>query len=119
MFQKMIKCCTEAGYHTHAFILCQFLSDSDYSTAFRAIEEKSNVVDAMDSLYQFVWDTTLLEYIVNMHTKRGELSKKKKSLEHMKMECQVYNPDFNRQEGQFLPRTPKNKFLRSLAKLFL
>lgn len=30
----------------------------------------------MDGYYEYIWDTTMLEFIINLHTKRGETAKK-------------------------------------------
>ena len=35
----------------------------------------------MDELYDYLWDVTLLEYIVSMHAKRGEFSRKRRALD--------------------------------------
>lgn len=60
----------------------QFLEEIDYSLAFKtlsdratfkSISDKSVVFsDAMDTYYNCIWDATLLEFIVNFLTKRGE-----------------------------------------------
>ena len=57
MFYKMIKCTSELGHHATTVVLCQFVSDTDYPTAFRSLEDRSSN-DAMDAMYQFMWDVT-------------------------------------------------------------
>ena len=37
--------------------------------------------DAMDGVYDKMWDVTVLEYAVSMHTRRGDQSRKKLALE--------------------------------------
>ena len=32
--------------------------------------------DASDSYYEYIWDSTLLEFIINLHARRGEIAKK-------------------------------------------
>lgn len=61
-----------------AAVLCQFLEEVDYATAFKCLGEtkSGSCADAMDSYYECVWDTTLLEYLVHLHTKRGETHRK-------------------------------------------
>jgi len=56
-------------------VLCQFLPEVDYSMAFGMAQEKITN-DSSDSLYGFVWDLTILEFIVNLHAKRNEVSKR-------------------------------------------
>ena len=58
-----------------AALLCQFLEEVDYATAFRCLQERT-CNDAMDSLYPFIWDVTLLEFIIHLHHKRGEMQRK-------------------------------------------
>jgi integrator complex subunit 8 len=56
-------------------LLCQLLEEIDYATAFRCLQERG-CNDAMDSLYPFIWDVTLLEFIIQLHHKRGETQRK-------------------------------------------
>ncbi|TRY75313.1 hypothetical protein TCAL_01659 [Tigriopus californicus] len=76
----MVKCLRELGCHSFAVALCQCMHDVDYCLAFKSLEERQSN-DAMDGLYSKMWDTTILEYAVSMHTKRGEQSRKKSALE--------------------------------------
>ena len=46
-------------------VLCQFLDEVDYGTAFKALQERT-CTDAMDQLYHCLWDTTLLEYLISI-----------------------------------------------------
>lgn len=58
-------------------LLFQFLDDIDYSLAFKNLSEKSsNFYDAMDAYYNCISDPTLLEFIVNLHSKKGEYNKR-------------------------------------------
>ena len=43
----------------------QFLEEVDYSTVFKALQEK-NTYDAMDSYYVCIWDISILEYLVRI-----------------------------------------------------
>lgn len=62
-----------------AAILCQFLESIDYSTALRCLQERS-AVDAMDAYYCCLWDVSLIEFIINMHHKRGEVQRRDKAV---------------------------------------
>ena len=45
----------------------------------------------MDGVYDKLWDVTVLEYAVSMHTRRGDQSRKKLALEKVKMSsCDCY-----------------------------
>lgn len=65
--------------HQQAAILCQFLESIDYSTALRCLQERS-AVDAMDAYYSCLWDVSLIEFIINMHHKRGEVHRRDKAV---------------------------------------
>ena len=80
VFGKMTKSLTQLEQHALAAALCQCLSETDYTMAFKGLEERGSA-DAMDALYPMVWDTTILEYAVSMHTKKGEASRRRAALE--------------------------------------
>lgn len=70
---------TETIVLQQAAILCQFLENIDYSTALRCLQERS-AVDAMDAYYCCLWDVSLIEFIINMHHKRGEVQRRDKAV---------------------------------------
>lgn len=79
VYRRMIKCCAHLQCYTQAAVLCQFLEEVDYSLAFKmaASDQKScAAADAMDAYYHCIWDTTILEYLIQLHTKRGEHHRK-------------------------------------------
>jgi integrator complex subunit 8 len=47
--------------------------------AFGMAQEKLTS-DAGDSLYGFIWDLTILEFLINLHTKRNEISKRQQAV---------------------------------------
>ncbi|KAJ0054924.1 hypothetical protein NL108_007115, partial [Boleophthalmus pectinirostris] len=75
VLKRMIKCCSMMNCHTQVAVLCQFLREVDYMTAFKALQEQ-NSHDAMDSFYDYIWDVTILEYLTHIHHKRGEAEKR-------------------------------------------
>lgn len=112
IFVKMIKCTSELGHHGESMVLCQFQSEVDYVTAFKSLEER-NGFDAMDGLYPFLWDVTILEYAVSMHNKKGELSRKRKALETIsQLEVNTNNNEEILREAQAARRS---SFLRYMA----
>ena len=112
IFVKMIKCTSELGHHGESIVLCQFQSEVDYVTAFKSLEER-NGFDAMDGLYPFLWEVTILEYAVSMHNKKGELSRKKKALETIaQLEINMNNNEEILREAQ---ASRRSAFLRYLA----
>lgn len=81
LLRRMIKCCSNMGCHVQAAVLHQFMDEIDYSTAFKCLSEKSvNLTDAMDAYYPCIWDITMLEFIVNMHGRKGEHVRKQQAV---------------------------------------
>lgn len=79
VYRRMIKCCAHLQCYTQAVVLCQFLDEIDHSLAFKmAGNEQKNVApnDAMDAYYDCIWDTTILERLIKLHTIRGEHHRK-------------------------------------------
>lgn len=81
LLRRMIKCCSNMGCHVQAAVLHQFMEEIDYSTAFKCLSEKSvHLTDAMDAYYPCIWDITMLEFIVNMHGRKGEHGRKQQAV---------------------------------------
>lgn len=118
IIRRMIKCTTNLGSYMQAAILCQFLDETDYGLAFKSITEKMySFSDAMDAYYGCIWDVTLLEFIINMHSKKGEHKRKLQAISYMGLlELNANNNDEIRREAA---TARKVKFLRSLAKQYM
>jgi len=71
---------------SQAVVLCQFLTEVDYSMAFGMAHEKTTN-DSSDSLYGFIWDLTVLEFLINLHAKRSETSKRLQAVSHPFINC--------------------------------
>lgn len=56
------------------------MEETDYVLAFKSLSEKSTSFDAMDAYYAFIWDPALLEFIVNLHHKRGESKRRQQAV---------------------------------------
>lgn len=111
----MIKCCSLLNCHTQVAILCQFLREVDYKTAFKALQEQ-NSHDAMDSYYEYIWDVTILEYLTYLHHKRGETDKRQIAIKAIgQTELNASNPE---DVLQLAAQRRKKKFLQAMAKLY-
>jgi len=117
LFKRMIKCCELLGSFTQAMILCQFLyPEVDYSVAFGMAQEKVTN-DSSDSLYGFIWDLTILEFLINLHTKRNETSKRQQAIKVMGLlELNSNNNEEIQHEAMSLRRA---QFMRTLAKHYI
>ncbi|XP_063780202.1 integrator complex subunit 8 isoform X2 [Pseudophryne corroboree] len=115
VIERMIKCCSLLNCHTQVAILCQFLREVDYKTAFKALQEQ-NSHDAMDSYYEYIWDVTILEYLTNLHHKRGELDKRQIAIKAIgQSELNASNPE---EVLQLAAHRRKKTFLQAMAKLY-
>ncbi|XP_029447593.1 integrator complex subunit 8 isoform X1 [Rhinatrema bivittatum] len=115
VIKRMIKCCSLLNCHTQVAILCQFLREVDYKTAFKALQEQ-NSHDAMDSYYDYIWDVTILEYLTYLHHKRGETDKRQIAIKAIgQTELNANNPE---EVLQFAAQRRKKKFLQAMAKLY-
>jgi len=62
-----------------AAVLCQFLDEVDYTTAFKCLSETMSA-DGADCYYDCIWDVNVLEYLIALHSKRNEHNKKQKAV---------------------------------------
>jgi len=118
VIKKMIKCSSNLGCYLQAAVLCQFMEEIDYSLAFKCLQEKtSNFQDAMDAYYSLIWDSTLLEYIINLHHKKGEHKRRLQAISYIRqLELNANNCDEIKQKAAAVR---KIKFLRSLANQYM
>ncbi|XP_068093782.1 integrator complex subunit 8 [Hyperolius riggenbachi] len=115
VIKRMIKCCSLLNCHTQVAILCQFLREVDYKTAFKALQEQ-NSHDAMDSYYEHIWDVTILEYLTYLHHKRGEVDKRQIAIKAIgQPELNTSNPE---EVLQLAAQRRKKTFLQAMAKLY-
>ncbi|ESO06848.1 hypothetical protein HELRODRAFT_76904 [Helobdella robusta] len=117
VYKKMIHSCIQLNLHTQAAVLCQFLEDVDYPTAFKCLQERGTCFDAMDAYYRCIWDVTMLEYIINMHHRKGEIEKRNFAV-HLVGKLEMNSN--NRADVQYeLSKMKKAQFMRILCQQFL
>ncbi|XP_007229265.3 integrator complex subunit 8 isoform X2 [Astyanax mexicanus] len=115
VLKRMIKCCSLLNCHTQVAVLCQFLREVDYMTAFKALQEQTSH-DSMDSFYDYIWDVTILEYLTHIHHKRGEIDKRQVAIKAIgQSELNSSNPE---EVLQLAAQKRKKKFLQAMAKLY-
>lgn len=115
VLKRMIKCCSLLNCHTQVAVLCQFLREVDYMTAFKALQEQSSH-DSMDSFYDYIWDVTILEYLTSIHHKRGESDKRQVAIKAIgQTELNSSNPE---EVLQLAAQKRKKRFLQAMAKLY-
>ena len=88
----------------------------NYKLATQALSERV-CFDSCEHLYECIWDITLLEYLVSMHTKRGELDRKTLAL-HLIGQLELNqnnNPDILANAAT----VRKAKFFRIISKKYL
>uniref|UniRef100_A0A8C2H763 INTS8 TPR repeats domain-containing protein n=1 Tax=Cyprinus carpio TaxID=7962 RepID=A0A8C2H763_CYPCA len=116
VLKRMIKCCSLLNCHTQVAVLCQFLREVDYMTAFKALQEQ-NSHDSMDSFYDYIWDVTILEYLTCILFKEDSISDQHKAAIKAigQTELNSSNPE---EVLQLAAQKRKKKFLQALAKLY-
>jgi integrator complex subunit 8 len=77
--QKMVIASSKLNCHTQAAVLIQMSSEPNYNLAFKYLSERT-CHDACEQLYECIWDLNLLEYLVSLHTRRGEVDRKLKAI---------------------------------------
>lgn len=116
MYKRMAHCCTKLQCHTQAALLCQLMEEPDYSAAFKSLNERQSQ-DSCDSLYDHIWDVTLLEFLVNLHARRGEVDSKQKALRCLgQLEL---NPNSNEEIQREASTVRRGTFLRIMAKQYM
>ncbi|KAL5466717.1 hypothetical protein EMCRGX_G030865 [Ephydatia muelleri] len=73
VYRRIINCCSHLSYYTHVVILCQFLKPVDYELAFATLRNHSS--STTESLYIHLWDMTIIEYIIYIHSKNKDALK--------------------------------------------
>ncbi|KAH0567519.1 integrator complex subunit 8 [Cotesia glomerata] len=120
MYWRMIKSCAHLQCYTQATVLCQFLEEINYSLAFKmaSSDQKSCAsTDAMDAYYHCIWDTTILEFLIHLHSKRGEHHRKQLAIKVIGMlELNSNNNDEIQREAANIR---KARFFRALAKQYV
>lgn len=118
IIKKMIKCSSNLGCYLQSAVLCQFMEEIDYTMAFKCLQEKAgNFQDAMDAYYSLIWDSTLLEYIINNNNKKGEHKRRLQAISFIRqLELNANNNEDIKQKAAAIR---KIKFIRSLANQYM
>ncbi|XP_011300437.1 integrator complex subunit 8 [Fopius arisanus] len=120
VYWRMIKCCAHLQCYTQATVLCQFLEDVNYSLAFAmaSSDQKScATADAMDAYYHCIWDVTILEFLIHLHSKRGEHHRKQLAIKIIGL--LELNSNNNEEIQREAANIRKTRFLRALAKQYV
>lgn len=117
IYRRMIKSCASLGCYTQAAVLCQFLDEPDYLSAFRFLSEQKSCNDAVDAYYNYFWDSNILEFLIHVHHKKGEFQRRKKAVEVMGL--LELNANNNEEIVREASNHRKSTFLRALCKQFV
>lgn len=116
LIQKMITCSMKLFCYTQAVILHQMCREINYSLVFKALAEK-HCFDSCDDLYECIWDVTILEYLIHLHHRRGEVDRKTKIVRLIgQLELNANNAEHIRQQAAHVRR---GRFFRYMAKKYL
>jgi len=112
---RMVKCCAEMGRLTQAVVLSQCSQEPNYAQVFKYLEDR-DTCDAADTLYSCIWDMTILEFAMSLHTRRGEVARRRHALSCiMQLELNTNNEQEIKREAANIR---KSIFFRSLASQF-
>lgn len=116
VYKRMIKCLTQLQCHVQAAVMCQFLEEIDYHTAFKCLAEPV-CTDALDTHYTCFWDINILEYLIYLQTKRNNKDRAKKAIDMIGL--LELNSNNNEEIKREAANKRKTKFLYTLAKQYL
>jgi hypothetical protein len=60
--RRLIACCCRLRYFTQAVVLCQLLQPVDYEHTFSILRE--NASETVASMFPYLWDMTIIEYLI-------------------------------------------------------
>jgi len=111
---RMVTCCRELGRLMQAVVLSQFCQEPNYAQAFKFLEDSTE--DGADSLYGCIWDMAILEFAMSLHTKRGEVARRRAAKHCIwQLELNTNNDEEILNEAANVRRA---MFLRSLSAQF-
>uniref|UniRef100_A0A669DFA9 Integrator complex subunit 8 n=1 Tax=Oreochromis niloticus TaxID=8128 RepID=A0A669DFA9_ORENI len=113
VLKRMIKCCSMLNCHTQVAVLCQFLREVDYMTAFKALQEQNRYGPAGHVTHYITHRAILND---NIHHKRGETEKRQIAIKAIgQTELNTSNPE---EVLQLAAQKRKKRFLQAMAKLY-
>ncbi|XP_067145057.1 integrator complex subunit 8 [Centruroides vittatus] len=115
-YKHMIHCCTKLQCHTQAAVLGQCVEDPAYSAIFKSLGEKI-CNDSCDTFYPCIWDVTLLEYLINLHARRGEVDRRQLAI-HLIGQLEL-NSNNNEEIQHEAENVRRGKFFRAMALQYL
>ncbi|KAI1305789.1 Integrator complex subunit 8 [Halotydeus destructor] len=117
--KRMIEASTNLNYHTEAAVLHQMVTKPSYDKAFKALSERT-CYDSCEDLYECIWDTNMLEFLVSLHARRGELDRKTKTMHLIgQLELNANNsPEILREAANIRKAKFFEYWPKSISKLF-
>lgn len=113
---RMIQCSISLSCFTQAVALCQMTRNLNYTMAFKQLNERV-CNDCCDDIYECIWNITLLEYIINIHARRGEIERRTKVIQLLgQLELNENNPEEIIREAEHLRR---GRFFRIMSNKYL
>lgn len=113
---RMIQCSISLSCFTQAVALCQMSRNLNYTIAFKQLNERV-CNDCCDDIYECIWNVTLLEYIINLHSKRGEVERRTKVIHLIgQLELNENNPEEILREAEHVRR---GKFFKIMSNKYL
>lgn len=113
---RMIQCSISLSCYTQAVALCQMTKSLNYTIAFKQLNERI-CNDCCDDIYECIWNVTLLEYIINLHARRGEVERRTRAIQLIgQLELNENNPEDILREAEHVRR---GRFFRIMSNKYL
>lgn len=113
---RMIQCSISLSCYTQAVALCQMTKSVNYTIAFKQLNERI-CNDCCDDIYECIWNVTILEYIINLHARRGEVERRTRAIQLIgQLELNENNPGEILREAEHVRR---GRFFRIMSNKYL
>jgi hypothetical protein len=79
VYQRLITCCVKLNHYSHCLVLCQFHDPPNYTFIFSFI--KDNIKHILVSIFDYLWDMNLIEYLIYVLAKQGDSFKQAEAIQ--------------------------------------
>ncbi|XP_062500902.1 integrator complex subunit 8-like [Corticium candelabrum] len=75
IYFRLVEICNVLGMHMQAAVICQCTEPVDHDTAFKSLQQAFSQ-GSLEDYHDCVWDVSILEFMIKMHTKHGQQEKR-------------------------------------------
>lgn len=116
LIRQMINCSIKLNCHIQAAVLHQFNKEMEYGLVFKCLSQPHSV-DSPEDLYECIWDVSVLEFLINFHTRRDEHDRRVRVTQLMsQLDLNINNSESMLKEAANLR---KARLMRLLCNLYV